>query len=350
MRIIPLTILCALVGLTYWVGATAYTSRIQQDISTRTNEAIASYKPNVDLEVDGRDVTIRGKVRDENMRKAAFNTVDSVNGVRATRDQLSLMESYDLYGKFGNGNPASLKGRVDSDSHAALIGAFPNLKDKLTTDARSLTNGAGTIAIAATAINKMDQAEMWLNEDRLKITGVAPDEATRKAIEAYLQQQKGAIAPLRLITDITTPQVPAKCGALSDPDRIHQVLLFDVDSDIVKDIYHQPIQFFANLIEECTGAEDGKVIIEAHADHDGSEEYNFDLSRRRAEQVARLLESNGLNTPNVAAFAFGETRPVASNEINPDKSNNRRVEIRYIEAPKDAGNFNQTLISTKSAE
>ena len=83
MRLIPSAILCALLGVVYWVGATIFTEKIQTDISERTNDAIAMFKPDVKLDVDGRDVTLLGAVSNEAQKAKAKQIVDDVWGVRA---------------------------------------------------------------------------------------------------------------------------------------------------------------------------------------------------------------------------------------------------------------------------
>jgi OOP family OmpA-OmpF porin len=73
--------------------------------------------------------------------------------------------------------------------------------------------------------------------------------------------------------------------------------------------------------------------IAGHADAIGSEEYNMDLSRRRAESVLEYLAAQGADASRYGVAAYGESRPVASN-TNPDGSDNpegraqnRRVEV-----------------------
>ena len=80
MRLIPAVLLTALLGVVYWVGATLFTDRIQNDITERSSAAIAEVNPDVDLSVDGRDVTLSGWVNTETDRTHAKETVDSVWG------------------------------------------------------------------------------------------------------------------------------------------------------------------------------------------------------------------------------------------------------------------------------
>lgn len=356
MRLIPLAILCALVGVTYWFGATAYTDRIEQDIAARTNEAIETYKPAVALEVDGRDVTLTGKVRDEHSRNDALQTVDSVWGVRATRDSLGIMDPYSVYGKYSKGDQFFIDGTVDSklvDGRVQeAISPIPAVTN-LTTSARPLINGGGKVALAAGAVAMMNRGEMWIDEEKLKVTGEVDSQAQKAHIENFLESQQDIIDPLTLIADISAPAaptVPAQCLALAGKPETTETILFDVDSDIIKDMYTSPLQDLVDLVHACAGDQPGNVIVEAHADQDGSEDYNFGLSQRRADQVTQQLLQHGLDSQHIASFAFGETRPVASNETHYDKSFNRRVEVRFITGSSESNPVNHPIISTQNAE
>jgi OOP family OmpA-OmpF porin len=70
-------------------------------------------------------------------------------------------------------------------------------------------------------------------------------------------------------------------------------------------------------------------VIEGHTDSIGSEAYNMGLSQRRAESVERYLEAQGVSLANrFTSEAFGETKPIASNDTAEGRAQNRRVVIR----------------------
>jgi outer membrane protein OmpA-like peptidoglycan-associated protein len=78
--------------------------------------------------------------------------------------------------------------------------------------------------------------------------------------------------------------------------------------------------------------------VEGHTDSKGSDEFNMDLSVRRARAVANLLEKNYQNLEgHIDTTGFGESRPIAPNTFpngadNPEgRQRNRRVEIRFSE-------------------
>ncbi len=83
---------------------------------------------------------------------------------------------------------------------------------------------------------------------------------------------------------------------------------------------------------------DAQFIIEGHTDTLGTEEYNLELSRKRAQSVRDWLAASlGLNTDQLAVRALGESRPLVHPEGDAEQQSiNRRVEI--IIRPAKVGN------------
>lgn len=72
------------------------------------------------------------------------------------------------------------------------------------------------------------------------------------------------------------------------------------------------------------------VEVAGHTDSTGAEDYNLDLSGRRASSVASYLRSQGVKDMRLLTLAFGERQPVASNGSASGRSQNRRVEITLL--------------------
>ena len=77
------------------------------------------------------------------------------------------------------------------------------------------------------------------------------------------------------------------------------------------------------------------IDVYGHTDSDGDDKSNFDLSERRAANVARYLIGQGLDGRRFATQGFGENRPIATNATPEGKSLNRRVEVQI--SPLTAG-------------
>ncbi len=81
-------------------------------------------------------------------------------------------------------------------------------------------------------------------------------------------------------------------------------------------------------VKTMLGQPSMRVEIAGHTDSHGSEEYNRDLSQRRAEAVKSHLVDKGISADNLRATGYGESEPVASNDNDFGREQNRRVEFR----------------------
>ncbi len=70
-----------------------------------------------------------------------------------------------------------------------------------------------------------------------------------------------------------------------------------------------------------------RMRIEGFTDSTGSDEFNLELSRRRAEAVSRELVNRGLDSSRIQTSGLGESYPVADNSSAGGRQLNRRVEI-----------------------
>ena len=79
---------------------------------------------------------------------------------------------------------------------------------------------------------------------------------------------------------------------------------------------------------------DDSVTIEGHTDNVGSEDYNQELSQRRADAVREALINRGVESDHVQAVGKGEGFPVASNDSPGGRQQNRRVEVVINQSPQ----------------
>ena len=73
-----------------------------------------------------------------------------------------------------------------------------------------------------------------------------------------------------------------------------------------------------------------KIRLEGHTDERGTREYNIGLGERRGQAVRRALALQGASEAQLATVSFGEERPAAAGEDESAYSQNRRVEILYL--------------------
>ncbi len=101
-------------------------------------------------------------------------------------------------------------------------------------------------------------------------------------------------------------------------------LLYDFDSDDVKPAARSNLQSLAQSLDKYP---DSDLLILGHTDSVGTDEYNKQLSVRRADAAAEYLVSQGVARSRIATGGLGEEEPIAPNETAPGRSRNRRVEV-----------------------
>jgi len=69
------------------------------------------------------------------------------------------------------------------------------------------------------------------------------------------------------------------------------------------------------------------VLIEGHTDNVGSDQYNLDLSEKRADAVKNALVAKGVGQDRITTKGYGEKYPVATNNTSDGRQQNRRVEV-----------------------
>nr|WP_232831093.1 OmpA family protein [Peristeroidobacter agariperforans] len=79
-----------------------------------------------------------------------------------------------------------------------------------------------------------------------------------------------------------------------------------------------------------------KTVIEVagHTDSTGSDQYNQQLSERRASSVANYLTGQGVTQQRLLTVGAGESHPIASNDSESGRAQNRRVEMTIVPITK----------------
>jgi OmpA-OmpF porin, OOP family len=93
------------------------------------------------------------------------------------------------------------------------------------------------------------------------------------------------------------------------------------------DIRQESYGLLDNLVYITKKCPASNVEIAGHTDADGQDDYNLDLSRRRAQAVADYLTKAGIDARRLTSVGYGKTRPIAANDSDENKALNRRIEF-----------------------
>jgi outer membrane protein OmpA-like peptidoglycan-associated protein len=105
-------------------------------------------------------------------------------------------------------------------------------------------------------------------------------------------------------------------------------VLFDTGRATLKPGAYSVIDRLATVLKEDPQR---KVLVEGHTDSVGTDDYNQDLSERRAASVQAALFERGVEASQISTVGKGETTPVASNDSPVGRQQNRRVELVFQE-------------------
>ena len=113
-------------------------------------------------------------------------------------------------------------------------------------------------------------------------------------------------------------------------------VLFDTGQATLKPGADRALDRLAQFLKDSPNS---AVLIEGHTDSVGTDDYNLALSQRRAQSVADALSSRGISSDRIQTKGLGKAYPVASNDTQAGRQQNRRVEIVFSDA---SGRFAQS--------
>jgi outer membrane protein OmpA-like peptidoglycan-associated protein len=104
-------------------------------------------------------------------------------------------------------------------------------------------------------------------------------------------------------------------------------ILFDVGKTDIKSAAQTNLQNLAIFFQKN---QQTSILVIGHTDNTGPADYNMDLSIRRAAAVKTYLSSGGVDTRRLSTQGKGEREPIADNNTEIGRAQNRRVEIVII--------------------
>ena len=147
----------------------------------------------------------------------------------------------------------------------------------------------------------------------------AAEDADRQKQEAIRQKEEMRARLLAQLNQVLQTRDTARGLIVSMPD-----VLFDFNKYTLKPEARERLAKISGIV---LAYPDLKLDIEGFTDSIGSDEYNQELSEKRAESVRGYLVSSGVKPDSVSATGLGKANPVADNSTAAGRKLNRRVEM-----------------------
>jgi len=202
-----------------------------------------------------------------------------------------------------------------------------------TTDATASTQAAQVAAEAQALAETQAMAEVQASaeaEAQAAAEAIVQAEAeaasqaqAQAAADAADAAQQAANEAAAVAEDLAQQQQQAQDTA----QALAHIIYFDFDQSTIKAEFRTALNGHAAYLSQNPSA---SIVLEGHADERGTREYNIALGERRGNAVSRYLVVQGVSIDAIEVVSFGEERPVNAGNDSASWSENRRVEIRYI--------------------
>ena len=233
----------------------------------------------------------------------------------------------------------SLRGRITDERMRDAVESlarsrFGHADSALRTD-DTVPEGWTLRAIAALeALDGLSRGMVTVTPDLIKITGVSGDQTASDRAAARLSQRLGAGARYELAIRYDRRMDPL-LGLPSGVECVDQLNAAMKESEIGFEpnksiIAGDPEPTLARLAETMKNCADFRIEVGGHTDAQGSERFNAELSRRRAQAILEAMTTAGIDTRYTTAKGYGESQPVADNDSDAGREANRRIEFTLL--------------------
>jgi outer membrane protein OmpA-like peptidoglycan-associated protein len=182
--------------------------------------------------------------------------------------------------------------------------------------------GAGSGAVLGGAAGALLGATTSLSTRKAALIGAGLGALAGGGVGVYMDNQESKLRERLQNTGVSVTR-QGDSIVLNMPSNI----TFDSARAEVKPQFYNTLTSVAEVFKEYKQT---MIDVVGHTDSDGADDFNYDLSRRRAASVAQFLSSQQLDPNRFSVEGYGEREPIASNATASGKARNRRVEITIL--------------------
>lgn len=349
---VSLLVLLGLIGAAVIFG----TATIERDLESRAAARFAAEGlVRVRAVADGRDLTVLGDVSDPQDLSTIEALVGTLTGARSVAVEVRVLEAggestTEIAGRtlsiMWDASGVTVSGDVsDSATRQTILGALSrNFRGAVSSEDLVILEGIqseaawlnAVVSVIEEAGDKVTEGQITINPDGvMALAGEMETRQERAEFRADIEERLSAVG-FDFVSGLTLVQAPPPpprqqvIELQEDLDDLIEgkVVEFEINRDIITargrvllDEIFEALQKFPNVPIEIAG----------HADAQGSDEANLDLSLRRAQAVLQYLVDKGAVADRFVVIGYGETRPIADNTTEEGRQRNRRIEFIALE-------------------
>ena len=232
-----------------------------------------------------------------------------------------------------------MRGPISDDRMAETVDSlararFPTVQADLTGDPRVPQGWTVRVIGAIEALETLQTGSVRVTPDLIRVTGTSGDPGAPEAAAARLGERLGPGVQYELAIRYDR-RLDLSLNLPDGPECVRQLNIIMSESEIGFEpskaaIAGDPAPTLDRLAAVMAECADYQIEAGGHTDSQGSEGFNADLSRGRAQALVAAMADAGIDTSHMTARGYGESQPIASNETEEGREENRRIEFRLL--------------------
>jgi OOP family OmpA-OmpF porin len=280
-------------------------------------------------------VTLEGSAREIGGREAIAAALKNLpEGYTVEKNALYAPPYLFQVNKDPVASTLTLTGYVpDNAAHAAIIAAIgrkfvgEKIEDKLKASAGAPQGFVAAATLALSGLSRLSTGTLTIQDRDIKLAGdvLYPGANVRIGEELAAKLPQGWKQKAELtVKPVAAPVNATICQQLLTGLLAKGTIRFETGKAVID---QDSAGLLDRLIETVLRCPAAQIEIAGHTDSNGEKEANLALSIRRAQSVADYFVKAGIPKERITAVGFGSERPVASNDTEEGRAQNRRIEF-----------------------
>lgn len=184
------------------------------------------------------------------------------------------------------------------------------------------------------ALSYLSNGAVTVTPDMVNVAGNTGNKDASTLISGFLSEKLGQgkrfeidVAYKKTLDPVAGLPTPDECEALIAEVQKGRKINFEPGSSNIDSNGDAIMDDIAAILKKCGNI---RMEIGGHTDSQGRETMNQQLSQARARSVLEALRARRVLTSNITAKGYGESQPIADNDTESGREENRRIEFKLI--------------------